>query len=546
MKQYPHHLSGGMRQRVVIAMALLLNPSLLIADEPTTALDVTIQAQILDLMLEMKERRAGASILLITHNLAVVAETSNRVAVMYGGKIQEVAPVRDPFHEPLHPYTQGLLGSMPRIDGPRATRLTLIAGTVPDIHHLPIGCKFCHAVPAPLRSVRGHRAAAHRDGARPPSSGATCILARDTGCAMTTDSRLARSGQRSDPRGPRPHRPFPGVPGRAAAPDGRRQARSTASRSRSLAAKRSAWWGSRAAARPPCNRAIVNILRAMSYRVEVSGRILYHHAGGVVDLAALTRSQMRPYRADIQMVFQDPYSSLNPRKTVGQIVGEPLENSHAIVVARTIGSRRVAAGEGRPGRRSCEPLPARVLRRTAAAHRHRAGAGDQPEDRHRRRAGQRARRLDPGAGYQPDAGPAAGVRALLRLHRPRPLGRAPHLGSHRGDVFGEPRRGGARRGCAQPAEASAYSKARFLPRAPRADPDACRRRHDRIAGRRAVAGQQAVGLCVPDMRCPIARPECADAVPPLLPRDGRDVACPVLRLARTRQRVTWLSRTVHR
>ena len=93
MKQYPHNLSGGMRQRVMIAMALLLNPSLLIADEPTTALDVTIQAQILDLMLELKARRAGAAILLITHNLAVVAETCDRVAVMYGGKIQEVAPV---------------------------------------------------------------------------------------------------------------------------------------------------------------------------------------------------------------------------------------------------------------------------------------------------------------------------------------------------------------------------------------------------------------------------------------------------------------------
>lgn len=142
MKQYPHHLSGGMRQRVVIAMALVLNPSLVIADEPTTALDVTIQAQILDLMLDLKARRAGAAILLITHNLAVVAETCNRVAVMYGGKIQEVAPVDDLFGNPLHPYTQGLLGSIPRVDGPKAERLTVIPGTVPDIHSLPAGCKF--------------------------------------------------------------------------------------------------------------------------------------------------------------------------------------------------------------------------------------------------------------------------------------------------------------------------------------------------------------------------------------------------------------------
>ena len=122
MTQYPHELSGGMRQRVMIAIALALNPALLIADEPTTALDVTIQAQILDLMLELKARQVGGAILLITHNLAVVAETCDRVAVMYGGKVQEVAPVRDLFRNPLHPYTRGLLASLPRVDGERATR----------------------------------------------------------------------------------------------------------------------------------------------------------------------------------------------------------------------------------------------------------------------------------------------------------------------------------------------------------------------------------------------------------------------------------------
>jgi oligopeptide/dipeptide ABC transporter ATP-binding protein len=147
MKQYPHHLSGGMRQRVMIAMALVLNPDLLIADEPTTALDVTIQAQILELMLQLKARRPGAAILLITHNLAVVAETCDRVAVMYGGKIQEVAPVTRLFENPLHPYTQGLLGSIPRVDGERARRLTVIPGTVPDIHEMPVGCKFVTRCP---------------------------------------------------------------------------------------------------------------------------------------------------------------------------------------------------------------------------------------------------------------------------------------------------------------------------------------------------------------------------------------------------------------
>jgi peptide/nickel transport system ATP-binding protein len=147
MDQYPHELSGGMRQRVMIAIALALNPALLIADEPTTALDVTIQAQILDLMLEMKARHEAGAILLITHNLAVVAETCDRVAVMYGGKIQEIAPVRELFHHPLHPYTRGLLASLPRLDAAPARRLTTIPGAVPDIHRLPPGCKFATRCP---------------------------------------------------------------------------------------------------------------------------------------------------------------------------------------------------------------------------------------------------------------------------------------------------------------------------------------------------------------------------------------------------------------
>jgi oligopeptide/dipeptide ABC transporter ATP-binding protein len=142
LKNYPHQLSGGMRQRVMIGMALALHPALLIADEPTTALDVTIQAQVLELMLSVRKTTGDASILLITHNLAVVAETCERVAVMYGGKVQEVAPTRDLFQEPLHPYTQGLLHSLPRPDRPAGGRLPTIPGMVPSILEFPAGCKF--------------------------------------------------------------------------------------------------------------------------------------------------------------------------------------------------------------------------------------------------------------------------------------------------------------------------------------------------------------------------------------------------------------------
>ncbi|MBA3890421.1 MAG: ABC transporter ATP-binding protein [Gemmatimonadaceae bacterium] len=139
-KEYPHQLSGGMRQRIVIAMALVMNPALVIADEPTTALDVTIQAQILELLSEM-QRRAGMSILMITHDLGVVAETCTRVIVMYGGEIVEESSVGDVFKAAHHPYTEGLLGAMPRVGGGQE-RLTTIPGTVPPPTAWPVGCRF--------------------------------------------------------------------------------------------------------------------------------------------------------------------------------------------------------------------------------------------------------------------------------------------------------------------------------------------------------------------------------------------------------------------
>jgi len=184
--EHPHKLSGGMRQRAMIAMALACEPRLLIADEPTTALDVTIQAQILDLMQRL-QRETGTAIILITHDLGVVAEVADEVVVMYAGRVVERAPVRALFREPQHPYTVGLLGSIPRLHGePR--RLAAIDGQVPDPLAMPAGCRFaarcpfadarCAAAPPPLRDLGGGHVSA-------------CIKA-----PLDADALLATRGQK--------------------------------------------------------------------------------------------------------------------------------------------------------------------------------------------------------------------------------------------------------------------------------------------------------------------------------------------------------------
>ncbi len=168
LDDYPHQLSGGMRQRVMIAMALACRPKLLLADEPTTALDATIQAQILDLLRGL-QREFGMAVILITHDLGVVSDVAHRVLVMYGGKVVETAPSEAIFARPLHPYTEGLLASIPRLEGPIA-RLDAIPGQVPPPDAMPPGCRFaprcryaaepCRAAPPPLAPRGADRAAA--------------------------------------------------------------------------------------------------------------------------------------------------------------------------------------------------------------------------------------------------------------------------------------------------------------------------------------------------------------------------------------------------
>jgi oligopeptide transport system ATP-binding protein len=168
VRDYPHQFSGGMRQRVMIAMALALDPAIIIADEPTTALDVTVQAQIMELLLDL-QRENGMGIVLITHDLGVVGETADRVAVMYAGSIVETGPIEQVFSQPAHPYTAGLMSSIPRVDQ-RGGRLSPIVGSPPSLSAIPSGCSFhprcpraeqvCSVEAPALREVAGGRRSA--------------------------------------------------------------------------------------------------------------------------------------------------------------------------------------------------------------------------------------------------------------------------------------------------------------------------------------------------------------------------------------------------
>ena len=175
---YPHQFSGGMRQRVVLALALAPEPELLIADEPTTALDVSVQAQIIALIRRLARQR-GTAVMLITHDMGVIAETADRVAVMYAGRIVEIGPVREVVKAPLHPYTEGLMGSIPTLDG-NVERLVQIRGAMPRLDRDPAGLRIPSALPARVRAVRDAAAGA---GAARPRSQIACWLYRDVPAA---------------------------------------------------------------------------------------------------------------------------------------------------------------------------------------------------------------------------------------------------------------------------------------------------------------------------------------------------------------------------
>jgi len=319
LDDYPHEFSGGMRQRVLIAIALACRPQLLIADEPTTALDVTIQAQILDLINDLQDE-FGMSVLFITHDLGVVAETCDRVAVMYAGEIVEEGPVEEIFHNPSHPYTYTLLESVPRED---KERLTPIEGNVPDLIDMPTGCNFAPRCPWVQPECREGEIPYLQHGPSDVNHRSKCILEEfdeseygDEGADISADSRTF---------GGEPLVSVDGLEKHFSQADDLLD-RWLAGESKPVQAVDGVDFdlyegetlglvGESGCGKSTTGRALLRLVE------PTDGTVLY--AGD--DLATLDDDALRDRRKDAQMIFQDPLSSLDPRMTVAQTVMEPLK-----------------------------------------------------------------------------------------------------------------------------------------------------------------------------------------------------------------------------
>jgi peptide/nickel transport system ATP-binding protein len=326
LDQYPHNFSGGMRQRVMIAIGLACNPKLIIADEPTTALDVTIQAQILELMKDLSVR-LGITLVIITHNLGIVARYAHRVVVMYAGSLVEEGSAAQIFSNPRHPYTKGLLRSVPRLDLPRGRKLETIEGQPPDLSRLGAGCSFaprcpyrtpqCESAPSACSLPDGRRSACHRheelDGMAAALPAADTIAApRDAGAPLLSVQLLTKH--------------FKVKP---AGSGGSALVRAVENVSFSIEAGRTLGLvGESGCGKTTIGRMLLRLEEATQGSVLFDGE----------DILKASASRMKALRTQIQVIFQDPYSSLNPRIKVGDIIGEPLR-----VYKKTVG--RSATGE---------------------------------------------------------------------------------------------------------------------------------------------------------------------------------------------------------
>ncbi len=322
LQQYPHQFSGGMRQRVMIAIGLACNPKLIIADEPTTALDVTIQAQILKLMKDLS-RELGIAMVIITHNLGVVARYADRVNVMYAARIAERADAAHLFELPLHPYTVGLLRSVPRLDLPRGARLETIEGLPPNLLEAAAGCRFAPRCPARLPAC---------DEAQPPldepapERQSACLRARELLAGGADALGLGASAREGgETKSVDRSRPLLDVRRLSTHFD---VAAGLKRFSRERAVVRAVddvsfavypgetlgMVGESGCGKTTVGRTLLRLTDATSGEVRFDGE----------DVLAMKGDALRAYRRRMQVIFQDPYSSLNPRMTIGQVIAEPM------------------------------------------------------------------------------------------------------------------------------------------------------------------------------------------------------------------------------
>ena len=340
LQQYPHQLSGGMRQRVMIAIGLACNPKLIIADEPTTALDVTIQAQILELMKDLS-RRLNIALIIITHNLGVVARYADRVNVMYAAHIIEHGTADDIFLRPLHPYTIGLMRSVPRLDLPRGVKLETIEGLPPDLRSPPPGCRFAPRCPYRIDACATTDVIL-RDIA--PGHGTACIRADEI-----VAGALVQPVPPAKPVVPAAVKEAAGEP--ILMVEGMRKyfevpLSGTGVFSSKVATVKAVddvsftiapgetlgLVGESGCGKTTVGRTVLKLEEPTEGTIRFTG----------VDITHRTSKQMRELRRGIQVIFQDPYSSLNPRMTVGQIIGEPL-HVYKLVKDKKAEEERVAA-----------------------------------------------------------------------------------------------------------------------------------------------------------------------------------------------------------